>query len=685
MGLTDWIDPFLGVDGAGNCLPGPYLPFSLVRVGPDVEPPHPTNGYRSTGKIARFTHNHVSGTGGMGRYGNVGLMPFDPEQQAGPQAREGERAWAGGYAVRLVPSGIQVELSCTPHVGLHRWTFPKGRGAVSLDAGTLIDTGYLGAELDPNGFPIEALGGQVRVVGTAQLEGWARLRGGWGHGSPYEVFFHAEFDVPFARTQRLSDLSWNLFFDQPSVVARVGLSYASVERARQSLVEEATGHSFDEVQRLARQTWERALGFIEVEGGEDHDRTLLATSLYRLLCMPSDLGTQREFTGWPTRQRHFSDFYCLWDSCRNANSLLAWFMPELHAEMVGCLVDVARHKGWSADAWIAGDSAFLQGGSSLDVLLGEAAAKAHPGIDLADAWDAVKDQPTRPSPDPYRFGRYPQDAQYRWVPSDVPQCVSRHLEYRFQDHCLARLARAVGDENAAKALGARAQDLWQLWREDVCAFAPRHPDGRWVEPFDPEVVRADCWNDPWCYEGSSRQWSWNALHDTPGLIRRMGGEAAFIQRLDRFFGDEPREGCDSPGHTRMARYHPKETMLHVPYLYTEAGRPDLASARVRDILARFYNTRRDGLPDNEDMGCQSGFVISASIGLYPRMGSDRWWLTTPVFERVRVQPPGGPELEIRREGQGVGFARAEVDGEPLGGAELAHARLGGRLVIQASD
>lgn len=73
---VDHVDPFIGVDGENNCLCGPYLPNSIVRLGPDTLPPHLSHGYDSSRPIIRFSHTHVSGTGGGGRYGNVGFTPI---------------------------------------------------------------------------------------------------------------------------------------------------------------------------------------------------------------------------------------------------------------------------------------------------------------------------------------------------------------------------------------------------------------------------------------------------------------------------------------------------------------------------------------------------------------------------------------------------------------------------------
>ena len=72
---TDWVDVFHGVDGHGSCLPGPYRPLAMVRVGPDTLNPNPT-GYASGQGLLRFSHTHVSGTGGSGRYGNIGVVPL---------------------------------------------------------------------------------------------------------------------------------------------------------------------------------------------------------------------------------------------------------------------------------------------------------------------------------------------------------------------------------------------------------------------------------------------------------------------------------------------------------------------------------------------------------------------------------------------------------------------------------
>ena len=43
--------------------------------------------------------------------------------------------------------------------------------------------------------------------------------------------------------------------------------------------------------------------------------------------MPTDLGVDDENPWWHSGQRHYTDFYCLWDSVRNANSWFHLFDP----------------------------------------------------------------------------------------------------------------------------------------------------------------------------------------------------------------------------------------------------------------------------------------------------------------------------------------------------------------------
>jgi len=631
--MIEYVDPFIGTDGVGNCLCGPYLPFSLVRLGPDTLPPQPTNGYTSTAPIIYFSHTHVSGTGGGSRYGNIGVMPFNGKPRFTIEASERlqETANPGYYATTLVSSGIQVELTSTPRVGVHRYRFPPDEEAnVLLDVGAILRPATIERELGA------VIGGFVEWISEQEVVGRADCQGGWGHRFPYSVCFYAQFSLPavqqiVANSEGIHDgpvatgtncRAIASFGQQEAVELRVGISYVSIAKARASVAREAQEKTFETIRMEASAMWEKALGRISVEGGTHEQKTLFYTLFTRLLCMPSDLGIDDEHPFWHSGVRQFTDIYCLWDSVRNANSFLSLIDPQFEAALLACLLDIADHIGWLPDAWIAGHSAQIQGGSSADILFCEAALKGLTGIDYEKALGYMRKNNEVESPDPWLYGRHLAD--YRdlgYVSTNVKtSCVSRHMEYSYQDWCIGKLAEHLGHYETAQAYYASAHKLWNLWREDITYFAPRSPNGNWINPFDPYVVEDSF--GPYFYEAASCHWSFNTHHDFAGLIERYGGAETFIQHLDTFFDEQ--------------RYQSKELMLHVPYLYHYAGRPDKSSERVRTLMEQCFHARRDGLSDNEDMGCQSSWYMCSALGLYPIMGQDLYLLSAPLFTRVEI-------------------------------------------------
>ncbi|MDX1994193.1 MAG: GH92 family glycosyl hydrolase [bacterium] len=686
MTFQDNVDPFIGVDGAGNCLPGPYLPFGLVRLGPDtLSPDDPfssaTSGYRTAQPIVRFSHTHVSGTGGGGRYGNIGITPLiaGASFSGASYEREDESAHVGYYRVTLQPANIQAELTCTARVGVHRYHFPLGYEACLLvDIGTLIQTNTPGEEA-------YSTGGFLEVISDHELIGRGDFRGGWGHNFPYSVYCYIWSDRPIQQARLVSIFGEGSgqgvdgagckallsFGEIDQLRLHVGVSYVSVAKARASVAREVGAHTFDEIRAKAGQVWEAALGQLEVEGGTHAQRTLFYTLLTRLLCMPSDLGIDDEFAFWHSGVRHFTDLYALWDSVRNANSLLTLLNPQIQVDILNFCIDVAEHVGWLPDAWIAGHSAKIQGGSSADILLCEAALKGLPGIDYARALHYMRKNHETTSPNPALYGRYfspGEDTDYVSTAVSVA-AVSRHLEYRYQDWCIGRLAEKLGQHDLANRYYHYADHVWTLWREDLKCFAPRHPDGEWVEPFDPaQQLQPQVWLDPYFYEGTSWQWSFSVHHDFAGLVQRHGGDEAFVRHLDTFFDH--------------GYYFSKETMMHIPYLYHYAGRPDRTIQRVHALLESQFRPVRDGLTDNEDMGCQSAWYVWSSLGLYPMMGQDFYLLSAPIFKRM-VFKFGQSEktLLLKREGEGIHITGVTLNGEPLDRSWVLHdeIREGGTL------
>lgn len=690
--ILNEVNPFMGVDGLGRCLVGPYLPNGLARPGPDCAPPHGTTGYSSKRPILRFSNTHVSGTGGPGRYGNIAFTPYtgDLTTFISPSPKAEEESTIGYYAVRLTRDDVFVELTATERCAIHRYSYPSNDQAACLmiDLGAVVQA-RLHNSIDDEFCP-RSVGGSVQSENGSSIEGYGEYKGGWGHGFPYRVYFAIELDQPprklgvasgqtmLAGSRIEGPNSRILLSFEPgvTVTAKVGISYVSVEKARASLEREVADRSFEDVRDQARNTWNNLLSRVRVQGGTDEHRSLFYTSLYRLYCMPSDLGVDDEHEAWTSGVRQFTDFYCLWDSVRNANSLLALIDPDLERDFCNALLDVAEHTGWLPDAWIAGNSARIQGGTSAAILIAEAYEKGIEGIDYPKALELIRKDAESSSPDPYLYGRHAEEyARLGYLPATINSCVSKTIEYCYQDLCIARFADSLGEEATAERYRQQSRGMWKLWHEEKRAFCPRNEDGSWVEPFEPEQQDRDYYRigNIYHYEGTAWEWDLSALHDMEGLIERHGGSDAFEQHLDRFFD----------GHLAMW----KEIVLHTPYLYHYVGRPDKSSLMARSMLLERYDTTPLGLPDNEDMGSHSSYVICTSMGLYPVYGQDLYWLTAPVFEEIEIDLKDGATLTIKAPGASKEnhiITEAKLNGTPLESLWVRHKDIAGGGVLELS-
>lgn len=685
------VDPFIGIEGGGNCLVGPYRPLGLVRPGPQRydsnSPQVPNNGLDPRAPLRRFAQVHVSGAGGAGRYGNIAISPRQGSRsfEWPCYALADEVAEPGYYSVRLVPGNIRTEITSTDRSTIYRFDFPEA--SEQKPARVLID----GAAGLGNG-STHATDGYIYVADAGRVYGWVTLVGGWGHHHPWQTFFYIEFNRDAVDRKatvancghapdcsRGTDLRVDLEFGAiRSLECRIGISFISVAKARRNLEAETSEKSFDRIRAESGSAWTRVLSRVRVAGGTREDRILHYTMLYRLLAMPGDLGIDDEFPLWHSGTRQFNDFFCLWDSCRNANAFLGLCFGSIARDIVNCLLDVARETGWMFDAWTSFHHGFQQGGCSADVLLAEAALRNLPGIDYSEALRLARRHFEEEPGDPSERGRYLRELwQVGFIPAELNArqfgAVSRQIEYNYHDACLARLADVVGDSTTAEACRRNSRQLMQLWHPVKKCFFPKHADGRWVSDFDVTQIHPSAAHhavDPYFFEGSAVEWSLCPLHLIDEVMVKHGGPDAFVRHLDNFFSNRVRKW--------------KEFILHTPYLYHAAGRPEKTADQVR-AQRRRYHTGRCGIPDNEDMGSHATFLIATGLGLYPIMGEDGYWLSPPRFSEADLAV--GMEdarLKITAEGADPGgeaptyIVGAELDGQPVRDATIRHRDLVGK-------
>lgn len=693
-------NPFFGVDGGGNTVPGASVPFGFVSLSPDTSHGS-TSGYDSQGLILGFSHTHVSGTGGAGKYGNFRVTPAVGNDAWGNLAfpKSGENARPGYYAVTIGRPGKQIdaELTASRLAGFHRYRFPATSAArIIIDASATIPLGGGGPR---------CLGGQVQIIDDRHIAGTMTFVGGWGREHPYTLHFFTEFDRPaidigrwqsargsFARAAGVGistgvntrggldkRLGAYATFDtrrDPVVELKLGVSFVSVDQARQNLEKELPGWSFEQARAKAEQLWSNAFDKIKVQGGSDDQRHIFYSALYRSELMPHDLTGENVW--WRSDEPHYEDFFTIWDTFRTVNPLLTLIEPERERGIVRSLLDTYRHDGWLPDARIAGATGPSQGGSNGDVLVADAIVKGLGGFDEKLALDALLKDGEQQSDDPLNHGRELKDyLSLGYMSLSQNRSASRTLEYAFDDYAIASAAAKLGGGDIAKRYAGRSRSWSNLWDDAVKCIHPRYADRRWLENFDcgyeyPDAT-SEWWDAPF-YEGSSRQYSTFVPHDVEGLIRRVGGRAAFVGWLDSFFDDG-------------AYDHGNEPDILAPWLYIHAGRPDRTAERVRTIMAKEYRDGRSGLPGNDDAGTLSSWYVWAAVGLFPNAGQPFYYIGSPVFTRSLIHLEHGRTFTI--EAPNTSAANLYVQGAELNERKINRAWLthdevsrGGKLVLQ---
>lgn len=717
-GLSAQVDPFIGVDRGGNVLPGPYLPFGMVRLGPDCGDLRGNGGYGG-GPVVGFSHTHVSGSGGGPKYGNVLFRPTVGALEVNKPAgnRQEEKAEVGRYET-LLDSGARAELAATRHAGFHRYTFPQGtQGHVVLDLGSVL------SNYDAAGEGQTVLSTETRVLAPDTVEGRVIAMGGWNIGAPYTVYFHARLDRQprdwgvwgpvgvypggTRNVTRPKEHGGAFFsFDtaaETRVQLKVGISFINAEKARQNLESEIPAWDFDAVVAGARTAWGRELGRITLEGATPEQQRKFYTALYHVFSMPTD--RTGENPRWASGEPYYDDLFALWDTYRCSFPFFALVAPSRDRDIVRSLVDTYRHEGWMPEARAGDDNGRVQGTTSGDFIVADTLLKGVGGVDYETAFQAMlKNAEVPPGPCDQRFfGRGNVDVFHRlgYMPADCERAGSRTVDYSVNDFAVSQVAARLGKQELAQTYARHSRNWRNAWQADkeqdgVKGFImPRRRDGTFVEanPGWAGETATDR-NDPYVawshhpskpggggsepciyYEGDSWIYSLAVHHDVAALVEACGGREAFVRRLDLYF----------------ARHHDcsNEPGFFTHCLYAYAGRPDKTAEVTRKICARF-NTGRGGIPGNDDSGAMSSWLAFNMMGFYPNVGTDLYIVTAPQLPKAVIHLENGHDLTIVAKDasdKNLYVAAATLNGRPLDRTWFRHGEIanGGILEFQMAD
>jgi beta-galactosidase len=480
------------------------------------------------------------------------------------------------------------------------------------------EPGYYRVRLTDDGTVVEAAAGVSMGEFRISFGGAAAVFVGDTSGSV------VSFSEPYTgRREVVGGLVYT--FDAKVVVVRVGQEAGELV-------------DFDVLRAETRRQWEKALNVVGVEDEDAAAKTVFYTALYHSLLLPWVVGDSAKYGGFSP-----------WDSFRSLNPLLSLLYPEKGAAILRSMIAAYRRTGYLPVESMTGDH-------SVAILVDAYLKGVGCGIDKNEAYEAMLKSLVR---GPFLQADRTVYREKGYIPLSYPESVTRTVEYGYDDWVLGQYAkRVMGDDKTYALLERGGEAYRRLLYVPSMLLLPREGDSFRVRPGNSGYKEGDAW-----------VYSYFAPQDVAGLIDLMGGGAVFCARLDSALRDG-RIVFDN------------ETVEHIPYLFSAAGRSDLTQYWVRAIMDGRYKDKPGGLPGNDDLGAMSSWYVFSALGFYPTCpGRPFYTIGTPLFRRVTLRLAGGKALVISSDGRGRYLRRILFNGVSWRSVEVSHEALmlGGRL------
>ncbi|MCF7802652.1 MAG: GH92 family glycosyl hydrolase [Candidatus Marinimicrobia bacterium] len=698
--LTSYINPFIGTAGGGNTFPGAVRPWGLVSISPHTDPGAPSGYIYGEPWFYGLGHAHLSGTGcaDLGSIiltaGRGNISPFPDQYRT---KYDNEIAAPGYYAVDLPEHMISLESSASLRVGLTRITSHKeGQFHIILDAGRSLG----GVE-----------GGEVSVVSANEIEGYNISGGFCGEDNRQKVFFVARFNRSASKVGtwaggELSNEKLSISEEMPvgawmrfsgsaetPLLVKVGISYVSIENARENLREEMPGWDFESVRSQASDHWQEVLSKIRIKASKG-EKTKFYTALYHALIHPniiSDVNGEypemgHHDVGRNTERPRYS-VLSLWDTYRTLHPFLTLVYPQRQEEIIQSMLDMYLESGYLPKWELVSNETYMMVGDPAPIVIADSYIKGVRGFDDSLAFEAMlKPAQLEAGQDapPIRAG-YHELLEYGYIPFDQDTSedwwvwgpVSTSLEYNLSDFAISQMAQTLGRTSIAQEFSDRAKLYRNLFDKQSLFMRPRKADSTWLDPFDPLATEGSGYwegsGGPGYVEGNAWQYTWFVQHDVPGLIDLFGGEKPFSEKLS---------SCFDEGHFTINN----EPDIAYPYLFRYV--PEQAGstpALIREIMETSFGTGPDGLPGNDDAGTISAWYLFSSLGFYPvELATSEYVLGEPQVRKAVVtldeQYYSGDSLIIERV-KNEGKPGIKWNDKTLDTYRIDHSRLtsGGKL------
>lgn len=732
LAVLKYVDPMIGTAASGHTFPGATVPAGMVQLSPDtfigsntdhesgLNPWHSASGYwdssnYETGEVVNtdvplygFSHTHLSGTGATD-LGDILVLPYADmaNTQLNSFDKANEEASAGYYKTKLNQGQIEVELSATKRVGLHKYTFADG-----ADRNVKFDLGH--TLMNNNG---KSLKNKVEVVDEYTIRG-RKTSTGWFQGQDHQgqdIFFYAKFNQPIAKallgeqdlepTREMrngavysgDDLTAYLNFGtgEEPIEIRVGISPVNWQGAQKNLEAEAPSFDLAQVKEDAEYAWAEKLAKIKVEGGTEAEKTNFYTGMYHMMIAPIEfydvdgqyvdmLGTVRTLKDGDTPNY---SIYSTWDTFRAVHPMWTIIDPDQATLYVKDLIRKSNDEFGLLPKWEGhGSETGTMIGYPSAAILGDAVTKG-----LIDAEQAYTASVKSARYTPHEYPQIHDDILSSLMAGQLnyhekEQCVrypnwnsvSYSLEFSFYDWTIAEMAKAAGDMDAYEEFKARSYNSLKHWdaeagnadgtgffvptelkEGDPCALKYASTD------FDPYK------SDAFYYtEGNAWQWQWAFMQDLDKLTEIMGGTQGLNDKLNNLFTADPNGG---EAHQDMTGYigqyiHGNEPSHHVIYLYNRTEESYKAQEYLDQVYDQFYKPTPDGIIGNEDVGQMSAWYLMSALGFYQISPTDPTYsIGRPIFDKATVDIGSGT-FTVTAENNGpdnMYIKEVTINGKPL--------------------
>jgi predicted alpha-1,2-mannosidase len=671
--LVDLVNPLVGTESSyslshGNTYPAIAVPWGMNFWTPQTGKMGDGWGYTyQSDSIRGIKETHqpspwINDYGAFSLMATTGELHTDQFGRASKFSHSKEISKPNYYYVFLDDYDVSAEVTPTDRAAMFRFTFPES------------DQSWIIVDAFNQGSSVTILPESHRIIG------YARNNHG-GVPENFSNFFIMEFDQPFEAYGTVLDGKDQMASTHAegnhagafvrfktghgqAIHVRVASSFISPEQAELNLNREIGDRNFEQVRQIAGDWWNELMNRIWIDGGTERQQQTFYTALYRTLLFPRkfyELDANNQVVHYSPYNGQILPGYMytdngFWDTFRAVFPLFTLVYPDHDSLVMRGLVNTYKESGWLPE-WASPGHRNCMIGSNSASIIADAYIKGIRGFDIHTLYQAILKNTD--SVGPYHsVGRYGADYYNRlgYIPYDVNinENAARTLEYSYDDFCIWQLAKALKrPKKEIELFKSRAQNYRNLFDKSTNFMRGRNEDGTFQSPFIPEA-----WGGAFT-EGSSWHYTWSVFQDPQGLIDLMGGDKAFVAKLDSVFTMPPIFDCKYYGfeiheitemvNGNMGQYaHGNQPIQHAIYLYDYAGEPWKAQYHLRQVMDRFYSPDPDGLCGDEDNGQTSAWYVFSAMGMYPVCpGEPEYELGSPLFDKVTLNLENGKRFVIQ--------------------------------------